>query len=333
MGQTIQLKFTMRSADLYAFQVTGPNRVWNIDGSGDWNSTDHWSDGGVPNANDVEVIFGELSATPQTVVTDAAVTVKGLQFYSPQTYVIAGSGSLNLEALTGNATIDVNQGTHQLQAVVNLQDPTDVDIATGATLAFNNQLNLNGHDLEKTGSGTLEINNELNTGGGMVIGLAGAISGSGTLVGDLVNASSTVAPGNSPGTLSILGDYQQQSGGTLQMEIGEEAHDVLSVSGQMTLLGGTLEVVLLDGFQPQRGDVFDVLDFGLLDGSGFDTLNLAALTAGLGWDTSRLQVDGKLSVIAVPEPMTVKVCGVALLWLACRCRQRRLLGQDRSVMK
>jgi len=324
MGQTIQLRFTMRSADLYAFQVTGPNRVWNIDGSGDWNSADNWSEGGVPDANDIEVVFGELSATPQTVVTDAVVTVKGLQFYSPQAYVIAGSGSVNLEADSGNATINVDQGTHQMQAVVNLQSPTDVAIATGATLAFNNQLNLNGHALEKTGSGTLEINNELNTGGGMVIGLAGAISGGGALLGDLVNTGSTVAPGNSPGTLSIVGDYQQESGGTLQIEIGEEAHDVLSVSGQIMLLGGTLEVVLSEGFQPQLGDMFDILDFGSFEGSGFETLSLQPMGGGLGWDTSQLSVDGTLSVTAIPEPNVAMLAGLATLMLACRRRIRPL---------
>ena len=157
-----------------------------------------------------------------------------------------------------------------------------------------------------------------------MIGLAGAISGSGALVGDLVNASSTVAPGNSPGTLSILGDYQQQSGGTLQMELGEEAYDVLSVSGQMTLLGGTLEVVLLDGFQPELGDVFDRLDFGSLAGSGFDTLCLQPLGGGLGWDTSQLQVDGTLSVTAIPEPNVVTLGCLATLMLACTRRMWRL---------
>ncbi|MDC0936361.1 hypothetical protein OAS39_08745, partial [Pirellulales bacterium] len=102
-----------------------------------------------------------------------------------------------------------------------------------------------------------------------------------------------------------------------------DQYDVLQVTGQMTIHGGTLDVGLIDGFHPELADIFEILDFGLLAGSGFDTLNLQPLTAGLGWDTSRVHLDGTLSVMAVPEPATVNICGAALLLLANCYRQLR----------
>jgi hypothetical protein len=45
---------------------------------------------------------------------------------------------------------------------------------------------------------TLNINNDLNTGGGSVLLVAGALSGGGTVSGDLTNDGGTLSPGNVP---------------------------------------------------------------------------------------------------------------------------------------
>src|SRR5207247_1342766 len=46
----------------------------------------------------------------------------------------------------------------------------------------------------------------------------GTLLGSGTVGGALTN-SGTVAPGNSPGIITVNGDYTQSSGGSLAIEI------------------------------------------------------------------------------------------------------------------
>lgn len=280
--------------------------AWNKNGSGSWSDASNWSPGIVPNANTVTAVFGSTVSSPRTVALDSSATVKSIRFDIAYGYSVAGPGALNLEADTGNASIEVVRGSHQFQVAVTLHNPTDLDVAAGASLAFNNTLDLNGHDLNKTGGGVLQVNNTLSTGGGMVIVSAGGVSGSGMIDGDLSNPGGAVSPGNSPGVLTIVGDYTQAVDGVLSIEIGGQAQgrdfDLFDVEGRMTIDGGTLDVLLLNGFEPSAGDLFDILNFRQFLGKGFDTLNFDRLAGRLAWDTSRLYVDGTLSIVAVPEP-------------------------------
>lgn len=102
---------------------------------------------------------------------------------------------------------------------VYLASDTVVNVESGASLAFNNRLNLGGSNLTMTGNGDLMINNQVVTGGGTLVGMGGTLSGSGSVLGDLSNLSGTVAPGNSPGALTVTGDYVQGGEATLEMEL------------------------------------------------------------------------------------------------------------------
>lgn len=85
----------------------------------------------------------------------------------------------------------------------------------------------------------------------------GVLTGHGTLAGAVVNEG-TVSPGSSPGTLTIDGDYIQRSSGRLLIEIASPTtHDRLRARGGV-MLGGTLAVVLLDGFIPTLGQEFRI---------------------------------------------------------------------------
>ncbi|MDC0935043.1 PEP-CTERM sorting domain-containing protein [Pirellulales bacterium] len=291
-----------------------PLRPWQA-GSGDWTADANWDDGPAANDNTTTAVFSSTEHpidAPLTVFTDADVTVEGVQFNTGVTIVVGGTGSINLESAGGDASLTALFGTHQFQAVVNLNDNTNADIGSSGIIEFNNSLNLNGHDLTNTGAGTLAVNNELNTGGGMVNLTAGAVSGSGEINGDVVNSGGTLAPGNSPGVMTINGDYTQLADGALEIEIGGlsrgDEHDALIVNGQ-TDLDGVLEVLLVDGFSPEAGDAFDVLDLDGAEG-GFAEIILPELTGGLAWNTSALASAGVLSV-AIPEPASA-----ALLLLA-----------------
>jgi hypothetical protein len=77
-------------------------------------------------------------------------------------------------------------------------------------------------------------------------------------------------------------------------------YDVLNSTGALTLLtGSTLKLDLSNGFLPDFGNSFDILNFSSLSGM-FSTLDLPSLNAGLFWDTSSLYQNGTLLV--VPEP-------------------------------
>lgn len=68
----------------------------------------------------------------------------------------------------------------------------------------------------------------------------GTLSGVGTVAAPLFNAA-TVAPGLSPGTLSVDGDYDQAGSGALKIELTKRKSDRLAVSGNADL-GGSLVV-------------------------------------------------------------------------------------------
>jgi hypothetical protein len=300
---------TQYATDAVLVGVTpGPDGTWAIDGSGDWNDGANWIGGVVPNANTAIAILGSTITSPRTVFTNSAVTVESIQFgalddsEATQSYAIAGQGSINLDSNASTPSIDVIDGTHQFQAVVNLLGPTNVSVAASSSLALNNTLNLNGNTLTKTGAGTLSINSQLSGAVGSVAATAGVVNGSGTIGGDLTNSGATVAPGNSPGKLTVAGDYLQTDG-SLEIEIngtsaddvsGNRQFDLLSVGGSLTLSGGSLDIVM--GFTPTLGDTFDILDFASINLAGA-TLNLGLPGANMLWDSSQLAFDGSLTVI------------------------------------
>jgi hypothetical protein len=296
--------------------------TWFYSKGGSWNNSNYWIGGVVPNGNTQTAILGPLITDSSTLFTNQTVTIKKITFDSSETYALAGTGLLELESNSGSAELEVLQGTQNLQIRVELKDYTNVAIAGGAALEFNNRLDLNGYSLVKSGGGTLHINNTVVTGGGSVIGASGSITGSGMVVGDLENIEGTVAPGNSPGTLTVTGDFIQQAGGTLQLEIGGitagTTHDVLAVGGTLSV-AGALEVIFTGGYTPAAGDQFEVLDFSQLEGKF--TLDLPELGAGLAWDTAGLYSTGQLSV-AIPEPATLLLALLALAAVPRRVPRR-----------
>ncbi len=112
----------------------------------------------------------------------------------------------------------------------------------------------------------------------------GKLSGAGQVIGNVLNAGGIVAPGNSPGTLTIDGDFTQLAAGTLQFELAGTGagsqFDQLSVTGAVAL-AGTVDVGLIDDFTPSPGDLFPIIAAGGVSGA-FTNGSLPALT-GANW--------------------------------------------------
>ena len=88
-----------------------------------------------------------------------------------------------------------------------------------------------------------------------VVNAGATLAGHGTIGGNLVN-SGIVGQGNSPGTLTVGGNYTQNPGGTLRIGVGGLApgqHDLLAVNGSAAV-GGTLQFIRLGNFNLQPGD-------------------------------------------------------------------------------
>ncbi len=254
-----------------------PERAWNVDASANWNEGGNWTPFGVPDnvSQDLgqTVTFGGVTTAPRVVVTETDVSVKAINFLSGNSYAIAGHGTVSLDAGTsGPSTMDVLLGDHEFQAPVSLNNDTEVTLSSGSSLTFNNALSLNDNTLTKFGDGELKIRNDLVTSGGVIDVQGGSVSGNGTVGGDLANAAGKVAPGNSPGILSVDGNYTQSAGGTLEIELASNGgvagtdHDRLAVTLAASL-DGALDLQLDGGYSPTIGDSFaGIVTAGALSG-------------------------------------------------------------------
>jgi hypothetical protein len=122
----------------------------------------------------------------------------------------------------------------------------------------------------------------------------GTLKGTGT-VRSVMNTGGTVAPGNSPGTLTVSGDFTQGAGGTLETELAGtavDAFDRLVVGGAATL-GGTVKV--LPSFAAAPADSFKVVQSGSRSGEFATVANqpgAVALAASYQADGATLSVAG-----------------------------------------
>ena len=251
-----------------------PVKTWTVDAAGDWVNDLNWSPA-APNGTAESAVFGDVITSPRTISADQPVTVKAITFENTNTYVIAGAEAINLNSNDDTATVTVTggamAGNHQFQAAVNLVDNTNVIVGDGASLEFVNRLDLGGNSMTKTGEGTLTFSNTLNAGGGAVDCQQGICNGSGNIAGNLTNSGAQLAPGNSPGRLSVDGTFVQTADGTLNIELGGtvpgDEYDQLVVDGTVDL-AGTLSVTLLDGFDPSPGSSFEVVTGSSIVDSG-----------------------------------------------------------------
>ncbi len=114
------------------------------------------------------------------------------------------------------------------------------------------------------------------------------MSGSGAILGDVQNGG-LIAPGQSPGAIIIQGQYTQTVSGTLGMEVGIAAHDILTITNG-AVLTGTLQITLLEEYTPALEDRFQVLAYASHTGT-FGTLLLPALPGSLDWEVT-YEADG-----------------------------------------
>ncbi len=141
-------------------------------------------------------------------------------------------------------------------------------------------------------------------------------------VGSILNAGltiqGTVAPGNSPGIITFVDDFSNPSA-TFEMELAgtggagdASGHDQIIFQGASnSVLGTTLEVLLIDGFEPEVGDEF-VLFSGPVTGT-FGTINLPgdASSWSITYDANEIKLELVSPVVNIdnvgigtPEPKT-----------------------------
>lgn len=182
------------------------------------------------------------NGTIQLQSQDPAHTAR-LLFSSTKTLTNLGT----LETLPGGQGADRQfQGNLSNQGTFNVGYDLDFDQASASLVQTSGTTTL-GAELDLTGSaGSFALN-------------GGTLMGNGIMTGLLQNTGGTVAPGFSPGILTINGQYNQQLGGTLAIEIGGTVagsnNDRLVITGGQ--LNGTLAITRLNNFVPTNSFNYD----------------------------------------------------------------------------
>ncbi|WP_425398457.1 hypothetical protein [Aeoliella sp.] len=153
------------------------------------------------------------------------------------------------------------------------------------------------------------------------LGEFGTLSGNGTIRGDTV-VDGVISPGNSPGKLSFEGDFMQLATSILRIELGRGVagvdYDLIEVAGIATL-GGTLEIVVLPGFEPQLVDRFDFFAASEVHGV-FDQVRFRGGSALLTYGDTGIMLSNVVYT-GVPEPRSI-VLLLGLLLAGWKCRSR-----------
>lgn len=225
-----------------------------------------------------------LASGSSTTFSGAISGTGGLSKTGASTLTLSGTNTY-----TGTTTISA--GTLRLAGGSAIADNATVNVATGATLDLNGTTEtigaLAGSGTVTLGAGSItQSNSSASTFSGTVSGTGTYSVASGvTLKGTgtysmpvTVQSGGTIAPGNSPGTIST-GNLTLASGSTATMEIdgttaGTE-HDQIAVTGTVTISNATLTVVL--GYTPSVGHSYVLI---ANDGADAVTGTFAGLSEG-----------------------------------------------------
>lgn len=205
--------------------------------------------------------------------------------------------------LNNNGGLVVNSGGSGLTLT------SSVELAEGSTNTNNTSLILQ--------SGVTLTNNANISGTGAVTN-NGTIAGTGTFGGALTN-NGTVSPGTSAGTLTISGDYSSHGSSELDIELGGTSagqYDVLNIGGTATL-NGTLNILLINAYEPQQGDKFTIITAASIN-SVFSTVNLPPAFENFQisyvGNNVELEYMGPLPVELTRFDAREELRGVALSW-------------------
>jgi hypothetical protein len=106
--------------------------IWKGPGDGSFNQASNWTNNLVPNSVDATASFlGNITAS-STVTLDSPVTLGIVNFDSTPSYTLAGTGTITFQASSGNASLNVISGNHQIGVPVVIN--SDTVISGGGTL-------------------------------------------------------------------------------------------------------------------------------------------------------------------------------------------------------
>ncbi len=248
-------------------------------------------------------VFAEYAGSVANVTISGANTIWDT---SQDDLIISRGGTTNL-IVTNGATMNTATAN---RIVLGELEGSVANITIGPGSSWNESV----QSVVLAGQGAANINmlpgSALNFQSNLVINPAGSISGSGTITGGVFNVG-TVRVGNSPGELTIVGDYRQlpaqndpdparaNRSGSLEMEIAGTApgqYDRLIVSGDVDLGGGLVVNLAPQVVLPESGTL------EIITGARGNTRFDVALLPTLGLDRFARVVYGDAD-----EPISIGV--------------------------
>jgi T5SS/PEP-CTERM-associated repeat protein len=167
---------------------------------------------------------------------------------------VVGNGSLTMQGGWHNAGTAAFSATTNVRGTVT-NDSGGLVVSSGGTTTFYDNVVNNG--TIRTSQGSFSV-------------FFGTLSGSGTFTGlGTALVEGNLHPGNSPATVNFDGDLQFGSGAGLNIELGGRmpgsGYDQVRVAHALGL-SGTLDVTLINSFQPAHNDTFNILHFASKSG-------------------------------------------------------------------
>jgi fibronectin-binding autotransporter adhesin len=261
------------------------------------------------------VITGGITGTGNVVLNNIGLAANTLTF---NTGSINHTGSLTLQgSATGDTTINAGIGANVTSVT---QNSATSRLLLAGNSSYTGATNVN--------AGTLVVNGNISTSSLTTVASGATIGGAGTVGALTIDDGGTLAPGNSPGTLST-GTLTLSGASNLNFElnptdttVGSNINDLISVTGDLTL-DGLLTVVATSGdfLSVASGTAWRLFNYtGTLIDNGVTLSSMPALAEGWSWeiDTSTA---GQINLVAVvPEPGAALLGGLGLLALLRRRR-------------
>jgi LruC domain-containing protein len=116
---------------------------------------------------------------------------------------------------------------------------------------------------------------------------------------DITNTQGILNPNIGQGTATISGNYTNEDGGTIQIELASiSEYDKLDIDGTFDVNGGELEVGLIGAYEPENGQSFTIIECDTIDGSWDDLkISLPRLTTPNIWQVSTSSTTYAITVV------------------------------------
>jgi outer membrane autotransporter protein len=235
------------------FTTTNSTIVYTVTGAVS-GGTDIRNNGG-PNTP----VVANYNVTGATVTIGVDNTVNALTFSSSAPLTIQADGQLTVTS----GTLAVQTGSSVVSGGV-LNTTGNLNKTGTGELDLQSNTNVNG--IANVVAGLLSVNGQLNA-NSVAVDPNATLGGAGVIVASNVVVNGNLSPGNSPGTLSVVGNLVLTGANSTIIEIASPTNfDRIVVTGTATL-GGTLNAVGYGGYTIAPGSRFDFLQAGSIVGA------------------------------------------------------------------